>query len=88
MMVLVNDKYNIIGTLLMNFEKHNLLKIILIILFIGLIIGVSILISKVKPTNVLLSYGLWLLLIISFGIVLLLNNLSAKLSNNLTLIFI
>ena len=88
MMVLVNDKYNIVGTLLMNFEKHNLLKIILIILFIGLIIGVSILISKVKPTNVLLSYGLWLLLIISFGIVLLLNNLSAKLSNNLTLIFI
>lgn len=88
MIVLVNDNYNIIGNLLMNVKKHNLIKIILIILFIGLIIGIGIVMSKVKPTNVLLSYILWLSLIISFGILLVLNNLSAKLSNNLTLIFI
>jgi len=88
MMILINDNYNIVGNLLMNVKNHNSLKIILMILFLGIIITISLFIGKVKPNNILLSYTLWLLLIISFGIILLLNNLSLKNSNNLTLIFI
>ena len=40
-MILINDNYNIVGNLLMNVKNHNSLKIILMILFLGIIICIE-----------------------------------------------
>lgn len=71
LVVLLNDQYGIFQPLLMwMFSGSFVTAIISLILLFGLIIGLTYALIKVDPKNIALSNGIWLALVLLFGILL------------------
>jgi hypothetical protein len=71
LVVLLNDQYGFLNSLLMWMFSGSLVKaIILLILLFGLLFGLTYALTKVDPKNIALSNGIWLTLVLLFGILL------------------
>lgn len=71
LVVLLNDQYGIFNSLLIWMFSGSLVKaIILLILLFGLLFGLTYALIEVDPQNIALSNGIWLALVLLFGILL------------------
>lgn len=71
LVVLLNDQYGFLNSLLMFMFSGSLVTaIISLILLFGLMIGLTYALIKIDPKNIALSNGIWLALVLLFGILL------------------